>query len=538
MKTEVIDGVLWARLVIASSNYMEERKEQVDDLNVFPVPDGDTGTNMSLTIAAAARAVQDHQDNDVSNVAGLIAQGALMGARGNSGVILSQLLAGFAKGVEEKKELDAASLAKGLEKAVETAYQAVMNPVEGSILTVSRESSLAAAEAAALQEATVLDTLKAAYSGAVKALEKTPDMLPVLQQAGVVDAGGQGYVFLLEGMLKALSGEGVHQTSSLTVKAKSETPKAGFFTGGLLEFQYCTEFILKKKEKDLPLEEIRAFLADKGDCLLVVGSPEMSKIHIHTNHPGQVLEYCTGLGSLHEIQINNMSEQSQEREMKAKAKKHLGLVSVAVGQGLVEIFKSLGVDVVITGGQTMNPSTQDIVEAIDGLLAEEVIILPNNSNIILAAQQAVTIATKPCQVVTTKSIPQGIGALMAFNAENDILVNKAKMEEAAKQVVTLEVTYAVRDALFDGHHITQGQILGIVDDKLAVTGRQIEQVVEGLIEKCLQPGNELITIYYGEDTPEADARKLVENLSRKFATVDFELHHGGQPLYYYLISIE
>lgn len=541
MKINNIDGSLWSKLLIASSLYLEERKQVVDALNVFPVPDGDTGTNMSLTMASAAKAVRGNEENNLGEITRIMAYGALMGARGNSGVILSQLLAGFAKSAEGKKEIDAEEFCQALNIAVETAYQAVTNPVEGTILTVSRESSQEAMKELSRKGSTLESVLEAAYQGAYEALQKTPLMLPVLQQAGVVDAGGQGLVYILEGMLGVLNGNmPTYQNNSLpyTNGENSEKKKSEFTGEEVLAYQYCTEFILKKKQNALPLEKVKTFLADKGDCLLVVGNNETSKIHIHTNHPGKVLDYCIDLGTLHEVQIHNMSEQSEGMKIKAKVKKRLGIITVSFGAGLNDVFKSLGVDVVITGGQTMNPSTQDFLEAIEQLMTEEVLILPNNSNVVLAAQQAVSVASKPTQVVHTKTIPQGIAALMAFNAENDLVSNKNKMEDASKQILTLEVTYSVRDAEYDGHKIAKGQILGIGEGKIINTGRQIEDVATKLIAHFLQLGYELVTVYYGEDLQEQEAEKLIEALSQKYPDVDFELHYGGQPLYYYLISIE
>lgn len=537
---EQIDGHLWANMVISSGQHLGDNKSYVDSLNVFPVPDGDTGTNMSLTIASAAKAIKQKEDPHIGKAAKTVSYGALMGARGNSGVILSQLFAGFAKAADGKETLDAPGLAQALSVAVETAYQAVMNPVEGTILTVSREAAQAAGKAASVPGASLGDVMEAAYLGAVEALGKTPSMLPVLKQAGVVDAGGQGFVYILEGMLKAVKGEVITFKTTADSQIKEETIKANvdYLADNILEFQYCTEFILKKRNESLDLDKIREFLSDKGDCILVVGSPETSKIHIHTNHPGRVLDFCTDLGTLHEIQINNMSEQSKEMQLKARAVKHVGIVSVAVGDGLVEILKSLGVDAVITGGQTMNPSTQDFVEAIDNILAEEVLLLPNNGNVLLAAQQAAKIAAKPSQVVETKTIPQGIAALMAFNAESDLGQNKSKMQEASKSVCTLEVTYAVRDSKYNGHSIEKDQILGIADGELVLTGSTPDEVVEKLIAAYLKPEHELVTIYFGEDMQDSAARQLVENLSEKYTRIDFELHYGGQPLYFYLISIE
>ena len=541
MKNEQIDGQLWAKLIIFASNYLEDRKNVVDLLNVFPVPDGDTGTNMSLTMASAARAIQQKKDRQIGNAAKTISYGALMGARGNSGVILSQLFAGFAKASEGKEFLTARQFSQAFDLAAETAYQAVMNPVEGTILTVSKEAARAANEVLEGDSAapTIETVLEAAYRGALDALAMTPDLLPVLKQAGVVDAGGQGFVFILEAMLSVLRGEeDAPGVPIMAVEPPRKKAEAGYFNGEILEYQYCTEFILKKKEISLEPESIRAFLAGKGDCTLVVGNQETTKIHIHTNNPGTVLEYCTNLGSLHEIKIDNMSEQSREMLLKARAVKHLGIVGVSAGTGITEIYKSLGVDAVIAGGQTMNPSTEDFLEAIDNISAEEALILPNNSNIILAAQQAANVASKPCRVVSTMTIPQGIAALMAFNSEQDIDYNKSKMEEAAKQIVTLEVTFAVRDSHYEEYVIKKGQILGLANGKISVIGTKTDNVVGELIVKNLKPGHELITIYHGEDVSEDDARKVVEKLSQQYPDVDFELHFGGQPLYYYLISLE
>ncbi|NLO75325.1 MAG: DAK2 domain-containing protein [Clostridia bacterium] len=540
MKVEKIDGELWTKLFIAASSYLEQRKLSVDELNVFPVPDGDTGTNMSLTMVSAAKYLLENSENDIEKATKQMAHGALMGARGNSGVILSQLLAGFARGTEGKKEINADDFCQALALSVETAYKAVMNPVEGTILTVSREASEAALKELNNEKSTLNSVFKAAYYGAYEALQKTPLMLPVLQQAGVVDAGGQGFVYILEGMLEVLDGD-LLKESKFTIAPVDELKKEnnnGYVGEKVLAYQYCTEFILKKKNKDLPLEEIKAFLVDKGDCLLVVGNNETGKIHIHTNTPGKVLDYCIGLGSLHEIKIDNMSEQSAAMNIKSPVTKRLGLITVSFGSGLNDVFKSLGVDTVIAGGQTMNPSTQEFINAIEQVLAEEVIILPNNGNVLLAAQQAAKVASKPTKVVATKTIPQGIAALMAFNPENDLETNKAKMEEACKQMITLEVTYAIRDAQYENHQIKKGQILGLGEGNLVAIGSKTEEVVGQLVDQFLQADHELITVYYGEEIQQKDAEKLVKELSQKFSHIDFELHYGGQPLYYYLISIE
>jgi DAK2 domain fusion protein YloV len=516
VKFEKINGLLWSKLLIASSIYLEERKQAVDELNVFPVPDGDTGTNMSLTMVSAAKKLREKKEEDLDKATNLMAHGALMGARGNSGVILSQLLAGFARSTKGQKEIGAQEFCQALAVSVETAYKAVMNPVEGTILTVSREASQAAMNEFKNGDSTLNSVFRAAYRGAYEALQKTPLMLSVLQQAGVVDAGGQGLVYILEGMLAALDND-LLKEPTFSFSATDVVKKETVFTGEkVLTYQYCTEFILKKKNKELPLEEIKAFLANKGDCLLVVGNSETGKIHIHTNLPGKVLDYCTGLGTLHQVKIDNMNEQSEEMSLKEKAVKRVGIITVSFGTGLNDVFRSLGVDTVIEGGQTMNPSTQEFINAIDQVMAEEVIILPNNTNIFLAAQQAAGVASKPTKVVATKTIPQGIAALMVFNAENNLEANKKKMEEACKQIITLEVTYAVRDAQYENHVIKKGQILGLGEGELIVTGTKVEDVVEQLIVHFLRPEHELITVYYGEDLQEKDAAKMVEVLSQKY----------------------
>ncbi len=538
MRIEYLDGKLWAKMVEASGAFLEENKIYVDSLNVFPVPDGDTGTNMSLTMASAIKAVSNNDMPDIGEAAQKIAYGALMGARGNSGVILSQIFAGFAKIAEGKQIMSKQEVVQALGSAVKTAYQAVMKPVEGTILTVSRMAYEAAEKVSNDENKDLIDLFEATLAGSITALKITPELLPVLKQAGVVDAGGQGFVYIIEGMLNALKGKDIKSSNTMSLPSINEKSEINYFHEDSLEFQYCTEFILKKREQDLDLDKIRDFLADKGDCLLVVGSIDTGKIHIHTNNPGRVLEYCTDIGTLHQVQINNMCEQSEEMQLKGKLNKRLGLVGVAVGNGMIEILKSLGVDAVITGGQTMNPSTQDFLDAIEIVGTETVLLLPNNSNVLLTAKQAADLSTKHCLVVETKTVPQGIAALMAYNSAKDIEYNKSKMQEASFSVKTLEVTYAVRSSVFEGHTIKKDQILGIVDGQLTLTGIEPEEVAEKLISESLEKSHELVTVYYGEDANESDAKELIEKLAEIYENVDFELHQGGQPLYYYLISME
>ncbi|HHX96378.1 MAG TPA: DAK2 domain-containing protein [Clostridia bacterium] len=538
MKLEKIDGLLWSKLLIAASLYLEERKQIVNDLNVFPVPDGDTGTNMSLTMNSAVDAITNNQVAEIGAVAKLMAHGALMGARGNSGVILSQLLAGFAQSVAAKMTIGPDDFCTALGKAMEMAYQAVMQPVEGTILTVSRGAFEGAQKELLEATPTLFSVFRGAYQGARETLQKTPEMLPVLQQAGVVDAGGQGLVYILEGMLSVWDNNLQEMPLVEVVPRKKVIQENTYTEKQVLEYQYCTEFILKKNTLALPLEKIRSYLTDKGDCLLVVGSSSTGKIHIHTNTPGLVLDYCLQYGSLHEIKIDNMSEQSEVMSLREKPIKRLGIITVSSGQGLNDVFRSLGVDVVIEGGQTMNPSIEEFVNVVEQVLAEEVIILPNNSNIVLAARQAAEVAVKPVAIVETKTIPQGIAALMAFNPEYDLQTNQQKMNEAGQEIVTLEVTYAVRDAEYETHSIKKGQILGLAEGKLVFTGDEVIEVAIQLLERFLQPDHELVTVYYGADLAEKKAAQMVQILSEKYKQLDFELHYGGQPLYYYLISLE
>jgi len=536
-----IDGYLLRAMVLTSASKLEIEKSQIDSLNVFPVPDGDTGTNMSLTLASAAKAVEGLSEKaGLADVAEAMAYGALMGARGNSGVILSQLLGGFTKAVNNHVEMDAQLLATAFSKGVAAAYKAVVKPIEGTILTVAREAS----EKLFSKVNENIDIVKAFeifLNQGYNTLAMTPEMLPVLKQAGVVDAGGKGFLTVIEGMLAGFKGEkfeGILNESENYLKKASLPLKDFEISEENIEFQYCTELIIKKfkKSQEVP-DDIRNFLEQKGDCVLVVPSDDIIKIHVHTNNPGLVLEFCCEIGSLHDIKIENMREQSQELQLSAP-KKNLGVIAVSVGEGLNEIFKSLGVDYIITGGQTMNPSTEDILSAIEEVNAEEIIILPNNKNIILAAEQAVAISSKTAKVVTSKTIPQGIGALMAFNGELDLNTNLEKMMEATKHIKTGEVTYAVRDAQHGNLQIKAGQIIGIIDGEISVIAENTADVVVKILEQLLKNNEELVTLYFGKETSETQAQKLVDKLASFYSDIDFELHYGGQPLYHYLISIE
>lgn len=521
--------------------HLEKNKEQVNALNVFPVPDGDTGTNMYLTLAAAVKEALKGPD-DLPSVAAAASTGSLMGARGNSGIILSQLFRGAAQVLANCQAAGPRDVAQALVEATRTAYRAVMKPVEGTILTVAR---LAARNAltAARNGGDVQEVLRAALTGAREALAKTPSLLPVLREAGVVDAGGQGLVVILEGALAALTGQEVSSEAEIlpVISEPVERPHpAEERAAEDITFGYCTEVLLRGR--GLKADALREKLHRYGDSLLVVGDEETVKVHIHTNHPGQVLEELLGYGTLHDIKIDNMRDQHREyvksEARETKEEKRLSVVAVAQGEGLMAAFKSLGADVVLSGGQTMNPSTEEFVKAVEGAPAMEVLVLPNNKNVILAARQAEGLTSKRIAVVPTRSIPQGIAALVAFNPELGLEENAAFMAEAAKRVKTGEVTYAVRSSRLNGHEINAGDILGLIDGELVVTGGEVEEVAEQILTSMVNGGSELITIFAGQDvTPEA-AEALRRRIQERFAECEVELHVGGQPLYYYILSVE
>ena len=547
MKISTIDGVLFADMIRGAARYLESRKAVVDALNVFPVPDGDTGTNMSLTLFSAARQIDQVGEEEKTHFgirAEAMAQGALLGARGNSGVISSQILSGFSVVCRQEAEIDGAMFVRALDEGVKAAYQAVMKPVKGTILTVSEAAVEGGMRVLAGGNDDLVAILEEAIRDAFKALELTPTMLPILKQAGVVDAGGQGFLFILEAFLACIKGEKPVEDDSLIAEPKlvDEDDVENMMVEdqpmnpGDIIFGYCTEFVVKDKENRIDLETIRDYLNTLGDCVLVVGNPGVCKVHVHTNEPGKVLDFVTPMGSLHKMKIDNMREEIEKRERQDVKK--IGIIAVASGQGIEEVYKSLGAHRIITGGQTMNPSTQDFVDAINGLPAREIIILPNNGNIILAAQQAANLSGGIVHVVPSRSIPQGIGAMLAFNETETGGENTRQMTEAGEKIVTLEVTYAVRDTVYDDREIREGQIIGMMDGKLLLVADDLQAGVLELFAQTLQPGHELVTIYYGEDASEEEAAALGEELAERYDAVDIEIHSGGQPLYYYLISLE
>lgn len=563
--TSVLDGQLWKQMMASGAKALELKKHEVDALNVFPVPDGDTGTNMYLTIQSAARDAEKTTSKSIGEVAAAASMGSLMGARGNSGVILSQLLRGIAKGLEGQSTANALQVAQALQSGVDTAYKAVMKPVEGTILTVSKETARAAL-AMAKSGGSLLETLQEAQQKGFKSLVKTPEMLPVLKQAGVVDAGGQGFLVILGGWIAVLTGEAnIADTMSEGEKSlkpqveESSETRQEFMQIENLDYPYCTEFLVKGT--DLRVEQIKQDLLDRGDCLLVVGTPEVVKIHVHVKNPGKILDYAIQWGTLHEVQIHNMLEQNenmahamkensiandlQVEEVETKAEhqdqplKEFGIVAVAMGQGIADVFISLGVDEVVFGGQTMNPSTEDLAEAVQKVPARQVFILPNNGNIVMAARQVKdVIIGQQVHVIPSKSIPQGIAALLSFNSEGEVETNIKNMEQGLSNVRSGEVTYAVRDSHYGDLTISDGDILGLIEDVIVSTGKSLQEVAQSTLEKMEWETHDLVTIFYGEETKLEEVEHLQDWLRKENPNIEVEVHPGRQPLYYYIFGVE
>lgn len=518
-----------------------DNKAYVDSLNVFPVPDGDTGTNMHLTVTAAINEMEKQQNGDISTILKSVATGALMGARGNSGVILSQLFRGFSKDVDSNN-FDAEALADALQKASEMAYRSVIKPVEGTILTVAKATAQGAKKKAQ-EGGNCLEVLYEASFAAEEALRKTPQLLPVLAEAGVVDAGGQGWVYILQGMIAGVQGKEFVISGDVAkdIATLTEKPKKDGLTRKL-EFRYCTELIIKGK--DLREDVLKKELLDLGDSLLVVGNDEVIKVHIHTNSPGLVLEIAAEKGILHDIKIDNMEEQHRENiiEDPPKAQRDgLGVVAVTAGDGLAAILESLGVDVIIQGGQTMNPSTEELLAGIKTAQFNQVLIMPNNKNIILAAEQAQKVADEQgiqVSVIPTKNFPQSLAAMLAYNPMDNLENNTVRMMEALCEVNTGEITFAVRDSQFNGLTITKGEILGLLEGEIVSQGENIESVTIDLLEQLVDSEHELLSIFYGEDVNEEQANQLKALVEKHYKSLDVEIHWGGQPIYYYILGLE
>jgi len=547
LESEVIDGAAFCDIIRRASGVLEENRSSVDALNVFPVPDGDTGTNMSLTMKAAVEEIGKSRPVSVGAAAEAAAMGSLMGARGNSGVILSQLFRGIARALGGKEGATPAEVARALQEGVATAYKAVMKPVEGTILTVAREAAVAAM-AAAKAGSGVMGVWEAALDRAQWILERTPDMLPVLKQAGVVDAGGKGLVYILAGAVQAVKGAPAGDCG----RAAATPPKGVEFkiSEEISDIRYPYDTQLLVKGKDLQAAEIRSGLEELGDSLLVVGGSELVRVHVHTGNPGKVLEHCLAFGTLADISIENMRDQRDSLKEADSARGEpcnpngaatghaVGIVAVSLGDGITQIFKSLGADEVINGGQTMNPSTEDVVNAARKVPSEKVIILPNNGNIILAAKQAKRLAGKRVYVVPTKTIPQGLSALLAFKTDATMEANLRRMAKAVREVKTGEVTYAVRKSVVDGVEVKPGDILGIWDGCIALTGTSPDEVLAGLAAKMVGPDSEILTVFYGDLVDEERAAGLEARLKKDMPNLDIEFRRGGQPLYYYIMSVE
>ncbi len=534
-----LTGTDLKKMLIAGARVLKNNRDIINVLNTFPVPDGDTGTNMDLTMRSALAELEKVTEDSVSSMAGALSLGSLLGARGNSGVILSQLFRGFARALEGKRVVNGREFANAMQEGVNTAYKAVMKPVEGTILTVARESAKTAAGCAA-REMPFPALMQEVFDHAALILEKTPDMLPVLKEAGVVDAGGKGLMHIYEGFLLYLRGEDIPEEDTLPDEAPLK-PQEHFSSEDIL-FAYCTELMIRGQF--LNPDTVRDMIAGFGDSVLAVGDEKIVKIHIHTNNPGQVLDKCLLHGSLHNIKIDNMKEQHAEilftdkEEQSAAVKEGIGVIAVSAGAGLSRILQSLGIQKIIQGGQTMNPSTEDFLQALKAMPQQEIIILPNNKNIILAAEQVREVSEKQVRVVKSRSIPQGIAAMLAFNPDEKLEDNVELMGDAIKRIKSGQVTYAICDSKINGTEISQNDIIAINDDNLVAVGSDVNQVVKDLLFKMVKDDDELITLYSGEPVDSETAAALREELTGLFAGRDIEMYKGGQPLYYYIISVE
>lgn len=527
-------------MLTGSVNALGKSRAEIDALNVFPVPDGDTGTNMYLTLLEGVKEARQVEGDSIGQVAAAAARGCLYGARGNSGVILSQIVQGFGEALANLGTAAAGDLASAFNKGLEAAYQSVSEPVEGTILTVCRETAVAV-DALSKQYSDLVRIMVYVYKRAQAALAKTPELLPVLKEAGVVDAGGQGFVTILYGIIQALKDAAAQrdiQLFDLAVSQQKDFVQSRTRDRGLqLEYTYCTEFIISGDY--IPLDLLREELVPYGDCLLVVGDDSTAKVHIHSNHPGLVLECGLKYGALQKIHINNMEEQSQEAVATGpQAEKRTAVVAVGAGEGIATILESMGADAVVTGGQTMNPSADDLLQAINDLPAGQVIILPNNKNIVMAADQAAKMTGKLAAVVPTWSIPQGVAALLAYNPLEDLEENKTRMQEASGQVLTGEITRAVRETVLEGVKINKGQYIGLAEGKLKVSGDQLKEVTGKLVGELAGEEESLVTLYYGAELGSKEAGAILQPLQQQFPGLDFELYYGGQPLYQFLISVE
>ncbi|MFQ8865885.1 MAG: DAK2 domain-containing protein [Dorea longicatena] len=560
MATKTINVDVLAKMFLAGAQNIEAKKDYINELNVFPVPDGDTGTNMSMTIMSAAKEVTALNKPAMKDLAKAISSGSLRGARGNSGVILSQLLRGFTKAIKEEKEIDVLALAAACQRARDTAYKAVMKPKEGTILTVASGIATKAAEMA--EETDDLEVfIPAVIEHAQDVLNQTPEMLPVLKEAGVVDSGGQGLLEVIKGAYDAFLGKEIdysviEPSTGVTVNKVNAEDTAD------IKFGYCTEFIIltEKEFTEDDEREFKKFLSSIGDSIVCVADDDVVKIHVHTNDPGLAIQKALTYGQLSKMKIDNMREEHQEKLIRdaeklaeqqaneeaaheekkpAEPRKAMGFIAVSIGAGMNEIFKELGADYIIEGGQTMNPSTEDMLNAIDRVNADTVFILPNNKNIVLAANQAKSLVEeKEIIVIPTKTVPQGITAIINFMPDADAKTNEEAMLEEIKNVKTGQVTYAVRDTHIDDKEIHEGDIMGIGDSGILAVGKDLEETTKELIANLVDEDSELISIYYGEEVSEEDAEKFTEEITELYLDVDVDIQFGGQPIYYYVLAVE
>lgn len=561
MATKTINADMLARMFLAGAQNIEANKETINELNVFPVPDGDTGTNMSLTIMSAAKEVMGLPDRNMKDLAKAISSGSLRGARGNSGVILSQLLRGFTKAIREEQEIDTALLAAACQRARDTAYKAVMKPKEGTILTVA--SGIAEKAAQMAEETDDLEVfIPAVLAYAEEVLEKTPEMLPVLKEAGVVDSGGQGLIEVIKGAYAAFQGKEI-DLQAIVPATGSAVTKINMQDTADIKFGYCTEFIIltEKEFTDKDEHAFKEYLSSIGDSIVCVADDDVVKVHVHTNDPGLAIQKALTFGQLSRMKIDNMREEHQEKlirdaekvaaqqaaddakkEQEKKAsepRKAMGFITVSIGQGLNEIFNELGADYIIEGGQTMNPSTEDMLNAIDQVNADTIFILPNNKNIVLAANQAkALVKEKEIIVIPTKTVPQGITAIINFMPDADAAANEEAMLEAIQNVKTGQVTYAVRDTHVDDKEIHEGDIMGIGDKGILAVGTEVEETAKEMLALLVDEDSELISLYYGEEVSEEDAQKFTAEVEKLYPDVDVDAHFGGQPIYYYVLAVE
>lgn len=558
----MLDGNSLRDAIISAANNLSNNRKRVDDLNVFPVPDGDTGTNMSMTLSNSVRELKKTQNATAGEIAKMNASALLRGARGNSGVITSLLFRGFAKGIGTDEFVTAENITAAFKLGVEAAYKAVMKPTEGTILTVARVAS-ERAQSALDEGKNELEVFSDAIEGAKEALAFTPEQLPALKKAGVVDAGGQGFVLILEGMMSVFSGKGIIESQN-AAEAAAETEQINVSAAGSFEteitFTYCTEFIVNRDPKCVKEpKELRAYLESIGDCVVVVDDDEIIKVHVHTDHPGNAIENGLTFGQLVHLKIENMRDQHERAKHDAESSKQqpttnadltekiepvemtkpVGFVSVCAGEGIAELFKDLGVDTIVSGGQTMNPSTDDILKAVESTPAETVFVLPNNKNIIMAAEQTVPISTRKVFVLHTRTIPQGVTAMLNFDESADSETNAIEMMKAAEKIATGQITFAARDSDFDGHKIKKGELLALANGKVSFTDSVLDKAAVRLVRQLMNKNSEFITVMYGEDVTDEQAEVLEALLNEKFGSkTEITFIKGGQPIYYLIISVE